>query len=209
MPTHDEHELTPHIQVQAAVGALQAAAELTDGGMAVDRPGWRYVPDAYRLLEQLSQLAELLPDVLEQIRGSVDRELELNLIAMDAGSPYHDRPDAAVEAMTAGIQEAVTAAQRLCSGVAAAADALTWAGYGGHRIDVVQGIPQVAVWTAPYPPERRHASGLTGTTYHAQCACGWPELPAMVDRQTYGEADNEARAHAQDTGHHYQPHNDR
>ncbi len=205
MLTDDEHELTPLSQVQAAVAALRAAVESIDGGMAVDRPGWRYVPDAYRLLGQLSGLAELLPDILEQIEGSVSRELELNLIAMNAGSPHQDRPDAAVRAMTDSIQDAVAAARQLHNGVAAAAEVLTWAAYGGRPIDLVQGVAQVAVWTAPYPLELRHASGLTGTTYNARCECGWPELPAVVDRQTFAEADNEARTHAKTTGHRYQP----
>lgn len=205
MPTDDEYELTPLGQVRAAVAALRAAAESIDAGMAVDLPGWRYVPDAYRLLGQLSELAGLLPDMLEQIQESVGQELELNLIAMDTGSPYQDRPDAAVEAMTDSMHDAVEAARRLHSGVAAAAQSLTWAAYGGREIDLVQGVPQVAVWTAPFPADFRHASGLVGTTYHARCQCGWPQLPAMVDRQTYAEADNEARTHAQDTDHRYQP----
>ena len=90
----------------------------------------RYVPDAHRLLEQLSDLAGLLPDLLQQIQESVRQELELNLIAMDTGSPYQDRPDPAVEAMTDAIHDAVTAARRLHSGVASAVQALTWGAYG-------------------------------------------------------------------------------
>lgn len=38
--------------------------------MAVDRPGWRHVPDAYRLLGQLAEPVELLPDMLEHIQES-------------------------------------------------------------------------------------------------------------------------------------------
>ena len=204
MPMHDEDEATPQSRIQAAVAALHAATEMTEGGMAVDRPGWRYVPDAYRLLGQLSELAGLLPDMLEHVRESVSRELELNLIAMDAGSPYQDRPGEAVEAMSASIQDAVVAARQLRSGVVAATKALTWAAYGGRQVGLVQGVPQVAVWTAPYPPELQHPSGPTGTTPHAQCECGWPQLPAMVDPQTYAEADDEAHAHAHETGHQYQ-----
>lgn len=167
----------------------------------MDRLGWRYVPDAYRLPGQLCELAGLLPDMLGQIQGSVGQELELNLIAMDTGSPYQDRPDAAVEAMTDIITDAVVAARQLRSGVTAATEVLTWAAYGGRRVDLVQGVPQVAVWTAPYPVDFQHASGLVGTTYYARCECGWPELPAMVDRQTFAEA----FAHAEATGHRYQP----
>ena len=74
-----------------------------------------------------------------------------------------------------------------------------------RQVDLVQGIPQVTVWSAPYPTGSRHASGLVGTTYYARCECGWPQLPAMVDRQTYAEADDESRAHAQDSGHCYRP----
>lgn len=210
MPIDDDEpdESTAQDVAAAARAALREVAELTGGGMAVDRPGWRYVPDAYRLLGQLTQLSELLPEVLEQIRGSVTAELELNLIAMDRGSPYEGRPDAAVQAMTDGIQVAVAAARQLNSGVAAAADGLTWAAYGGRRVDLVPGIPQVAVWKAPYPAGRRHPNGLVGTVYTAQCECGWPQLPAMVDRQTFAEADAEAHAHVETTGHLYQPNPD-
>ena len=62
------------------------------------------------------------------------------------------------------------------------------------------------MWKAPYPAGLRHANGLAGTTYAARCECGWPQLPAMVDRQTLTEADVEARGHADTTGHQYQTH---
>ena len=134
MPTGDDDELTPHSAVRAAVAALRAAAESTAGAMDVDQPGWRYVPDAYRLLEQLSELARLLPGMLQHIQESVRQELQLNLIAMDTGSPHQGRPDAAVQAMTDNIQEAVAAARQLHSGVTAAAQALTWTAYGGRQV---------------------------------------------------------------------------
>ena len=126
VPVDDgEQEATPVAEVSAAVASLRMAAESTGEGIAMDQPGWRYVPEAYRLLGQLSQLAEVLPQLLVGIRESVTHELELNLIAMDAGSPYQGRPDAAVQEMADGIDTAVAAARELSSGVAAAADALT------------------------------------------------------------------------------------
>lgn len=114
MPMDDEYELTPLGYVRAAVAALRAAAESIDGGMAVDRPGWRYVPDAYRLLGQLSELAGLLPDMLEQIEGLVSQEHEFNLIAIDAGSPYRNRSDA-IRVMSDSLHDTIEAARQRCA----------------------------------------------------------------------------------------------
>ncbi len=140
MPTDDDEAdgSTPQDLVKAAAAALREVADLTGDGMAVARPSWRHVPDAYRLLGQLAQLSELQPEVLDQIRQSVTQELELNLITMDRDSRYEGHLDA-VQAMTGGTQAAVAAARQLNSGVAAAADGLTWAAYGGRTVDLVPG----------------------------------------------------------------------
>lgn len=145
MPVDDQYELTSLGQVWAAVAALRAAAESIDRGMAVDRRGWRYVPDAYRLLGQVSELTGLLPDMLQQIVGSVSQELKLNMMAMDTGSADQGRSDAAIRAMSDNLHDAVDAAGQLHNAAAAAAEALSWAAYGGRPTDLAQAVPPVEV----------------------------------------------------------------
>jgi hypothetical protein len=200
-----EDEGEPNQSLDIAGQALLDFLERAPGLMSVDQPGWRYAPDAYRSLGELKYLAALLPEVMARIVAALQHEVELNLIRIDPGTEYDDRPEAAVEAATEALDRAVVAALVVAQSVADAQNAIARAAYAGPESDLHEGPPRVTVWTSPAAASERRHHGLVGTTYSASCTCGWPQLPAMVDRQTSAEAEAEARAHAADSGHLYEP----
>lgn len=79
----------------------------------------------------------MLRDMLERICGSVSQELQLNLVAMDAGSPDRDRSEAAVRAMSDNLKDGVDTAVQLHRGPPLRRR-LTWAAYGGRLLDLAQ-----------------------------------------------------------------------
>lgn len=81
--------------------------------MRITRPGWRFAPDAYRSLGELTCLAGGLPQAFQQIMEALRCELELNLIKMDVGGPYEDNPAGAVEAASVALERATEAARQM------------------------------------------------------------------------------------------------
>jgi hypothetical protein len=200
-----EDEGEPNQSLDIAGQALLDFLERAPGLMSVDQPGWRYAPDAYRSLGELKYLAALLPEVMQRIVAALQHEVELNLIRIDPGTEYEDRPEAAVEAAVGALDGAVVAALVVAQSVADAQNAIARAAYAGPDSDLHDGPPRVTVWSSPAAPGEARHHGLVGTTYSASCTCGWPPLPAMVDRQTSGEAEAEAQQHAAETRHLYEP----
>ena len=200
-----EDEGEPNQSLDIAGQALLDFLERAPGLMSVDQPGWSYAPDAYRSLGELKYLAALLPQVMQRIAAALQHEAELNLIRMDPGTEYEGRPEAAVQAATEALDRASVAATVLAECAAEAQNAIARAAYAGPQSDLHVGPPRVTVWTSPAAVGEPRHHGLVGTTYSASCTCGWPQLPAMVDRQTSAEAEAEARTHAAETGHLYEP----
>lgn len=200
-----EDDGEPNQSLDIAGQALLDFLERTPALMSVDQPGWRYAPDAHRSLGELKYLAALLPGVMQRIVAALQHEVELNMIRIDPGTEYEARPDAAVHAVTDALDRAVVAALVVAESAAEAQNAIARAAYAGPDSDLHDGPARVTVWTSPYPGGRRHPNGLVGTTFSASCTCGWPSQPAMLDRQTSAEAEAEARAHAADTGHLFEP----
>jgi len=99
------------------------------GVMDPRRPGWRWAPDAYRALGELTYLAGGLPQALEQISAALEAELRRDRIRIDPGTRYSDDPAAAIDAARAALQRAITAARKLYRGVADAQTAINAAAY--------------------------------------------------------------------------------
>lgn len=105
------------------------------GYMRVTRPGWRFAPDAYRALGELTLLAGGLAQSFQQITAALRNELELNLIGIDAGTTYADDPEAAIEAASIALDVATRAAEQMYRGVADAQAAIASAHYAGPDSD--------------------------------------------------------------------------
>lgn len=103
----------------------------TGGSMRITRSGWRYAPDAYSALRELTYVVGGLPQAFQQIMQALRGELELNLIRMDYGSQYRDDPAAAVEAASVALEQATQAAHQMYQAITAAQNAISAAAYGG------------------------------------------------------------------------------
>ena len=98
-------------------------------GMSPDRLGWRWVPDVYRALGELTYLAGGLRQALEQISTALEQELRHHRIRIDPRTRYSDDPGGAVDAATVALHRAIQAAQLLSRGVAEAQTAINAAAY--------------------------------------------------------------------------------
>ena len=103
--------------------------------MRITKPGWRYAPDAYRSLGELTYLAGGLPQCFQQIMEALRHELELNLIVIDRGTTYDGKPAAAIEAVSVALERATQAAHQMYRGIADAQSALSAAAYVGPDSD--------------------------------------------------------------------------
>lgn len=125
----------PAAALDIAGQAVRDFNHRSQGPMRITRPGWRYAPDAYRVLGELSYLAGGLPQAFQQIIAALRHELECNLIAIDRGTRYDGDPAAAVEAASVALERATQAAWQLHSAVAAAQVAINAAAYAGPDTD--------------------------------------------------------------------------
>ena len=107
----------------------------TNSYMRITRPGWRFAPDAYRALGELTVVAGGLPQALRQITAAMRHELELNLIGIDAGTTYAGNPEAAIEAASVALDVATRGAEQLYRGVADTQAAINAAHYAGPDSD--------------------------------------------------------------------------
>jgi hypothetical protein len=60
--------------------------------MDLDRPGWRFAPDAYRSLGELRYLVGGLPQAFEQLAAALSHQLDQDLICMDAAAGLRASP---------------------------------------------------------------------------------------------------------------------
>jgi len=130
-----EDDGTPNNALDIAGQAVRDFNQRSLGGMQITRPGWRYAPDAYRALGELTVLAGGLPQAFQQIIAALRGELAAGLIAIDRGSTYDGDPAAAVEAASAALERAAAAAHRMYQGIADAQTAINAAAYGGSESD--------------------------------------------------------------------------
>lgn len=120
----------------APVSALAVAADAvrdfnhrSRGPMALDRPGWRYVPDAYDCLGELAELTGRLPQAFDQITAAVRHQQEQNLVKFDPGTSFADDPATAVATVADALERASEAAHQLYRSLDHAHDALSAASY--------------------------------------------------------------------------------
>lgn len=126
-----DDEGQPSAALEVAAEGVREFNHRSLGMMSLDRPGWRFVPDAYECLGALRALAERLSQAIEQIDSAVRHELELNLIKIDTGTRFADHPEAAVEAASAALEHGSQAAHQLYRSLADAQNALGSAAYAG------------------------------------------------------------------------------
>lgn len=106
-----------------AIRALNHATLPADGC-----PGLQYPSDAYVLLGALAQLAQRLPQLLEQISAFLQRELQLDLVTVDGGKFAGD-PLAAIGTACHQLEGGASqAARRLADALDAAQQALAFTG---------------------------------------------------------------------------------
>ena len=125
----------PNPALDIAGQAVRDFNHRSSSTMRITKPGWRYAPDAYRSLGELTYLAGGLPQCFQQIMEALRHELELNLIAIDRGTTYGGDPGAAVEAVSVALERATQAAHQMYRGIADAQSALTAAAYAGPDSD--------------------------------------------------------------------------
>jgi hypothetical protein len=130
-----EDDGEPNTALNIAGQAVRDFNHRSQGFMRVTRPGWRFAPDAYQTLGELTVLAGGLPQVFQQIITALRHELELNLIAIDCGTKYEGDPDAAVEAASVALERATQAAHQMYRGIADAQNAINAAAYAGPDSD--------------------------------------------------------------------------
>lgn len=115
----------------AAADAVRDFSHRSQGLMALDRPGWRYVPDAYDCLGELAAIAGPLPQAFDHITAAVRHELEQNLVKTDPGTTFAEDPAAAVATVTEALERASEAAHQLYRNLDDAHNALSAASYAG------------------------------------------------------------------------------
>ncbi len=125
----------PSTALDIAGQAVRDFNHRSQGSMRITRPGWRFAPDAYRALGELTVLAGGLAQSFQQIMAALRNELELNLIGIDAGTTYVDDPEGAVEAASIALDVATRAAEQMYRGAADAQAAITSAHYTGPGSD--------------------------------------------------------------------------
>jgi hypothetical protein len=131
-----EDDGTPNVALDIAGQAVRDFCHRSQGNMRITQPGWRFVPDAYRSLGELTYLAGGLPQVFQQIISALRHELDLNLITIDRGTKYEGDPAAAVEAASVALEHATQAAHQMYRGIADAQKAINAAAYGGPDSDL-------------------------------------------------------------------------
>lgn len=99
--------------------------------MRLDRPGWRFAPDAYTALGELSTLVGGLPQAVAQILAALCHQAELNRIGIDPGTRYDGHPERAVAAAADALQSAIAAAHSMYRCIADAQDAINAVAYAG------------------------------------------------------------------------------
>lgn len=96
--------------------------------------GWRYVPDVYRCLGELTYLVGMLPQVTQHMSQAMQYQLEQGHVGIDRGSDYEGRPEQAITAARAALALAEGAAHELYGAYAAAQTAINRAHYAGPAI---------------------------------------------------------------------------
>ena len=125
----------PSTALDIAGQAVRDFNHRTNSYMRITQPGWRFAPDAYQALGELTVVAGGLPQAFQQIMGALRHELELNLIGIDAGTTYAGDPEAAIEAVSFALEVATRAAHQLYRGLADAQAAINAAHYAGPDSD--------------------------------------------------------------------------
>jgi hypothetical protein len=109
---------------EAAAEAIRAINHVTLHDAALPYPS-----DAYRLIGELSTLAERLPQALQQTAQRISRWQQAAELGIDPGTVYAGDPDrAAVEAVV-GLHAAAIAAGQLRDALSQARRAITYAHY--------------------------------------------------------------------------------
>jgi hypothetical protein len=130
-----EDDGTPTKALDIAGQGLRDFNHRSAANMALDSHGWRYAPDAYSALRELTNLAAALPQALQQIIAALRHEADCNLIKIDEGSKFDGDPQAAVEAASVALGSATQAAQQMYWSVAEAQGDIASAAYAGPDSD--------------------------------------------------------------------------
>jgi hypothetical protein len=112
---------------EAAAKAIRSLNHATHP--ADDFPGLQYPSDLYRVLGELSLLCERLPQALRQLVRFLDRQLDANLIAIDAGTEFAGHPERAVTAVEVYLEDGIAAANDLQAALDAGRQAIAFASY--------------------------------------------------------------------------------
>jgi hypothetical protein len=104
-----------------AIRALNHATQPADGF-----PGLSSTVDAYRLLGALQELADRMPQLLEQISAYLQRQLQLGLVDVDDGPHIGDPLTAIGTASNALEGQAIVGATRLAAALELAHQTIAW-----------------------------------------------------------------------------------
>lgn len=99
------------------------------------RDGWNHVPDVYRCLGELYYLAGLLPQAVQHMSDSMNAALEAGHVGADPGSEYDGRPEVAIAAALAALEQAPGAARTLYDALSAAQNAISRIHYAGPGLE--------------------------------------------------------------------------
>jgi hypothetical protein len=105
------------------------------GYMCINKPGWRYAPDAYTALGELTVLAGGLPQAFAQIITALRHEAEHDLIKVDPHTSYESHPEQAVAAAAEALQRAIAAAHTMYQSITDAQNAINAVAYAGPEFD--------------------------------------------------------------------------
>jgi hypothetical protein len=119
----------PGTALEIAAEALRDFNHRTLDGTRATTPGWRYAPDAYTVLGELTVIASRLPQALHQVATALCHEAETGRIRIDPGTRFDGHPERAVANATDHLERAAVAAGVIYRGIAAAQNAISAAAY--------------------------------------------------------------------------------
>lgn len=125
----------PGTALEIAAQALRDFNHRTLDGMRAATPGWRYAPDAYTVLGELTAIASRIPQALHQVAAALCREVESGRIRIDPGTRFDGQPERAVATATGHLERAASAASGVYRDISAAQNAISAVAYRGPDPD--------------------------------------------------------------------------
>jgi hypothetical protein len=124
---------TPRGALDVAGQAVRAFNHRSVRRFCPERQGWRYVPDAYRCLGELTHLTGMLPQVGDHLAESIVVALAAGQAALDYGEP--GTVGVAIAAAGEALGRAEQAARELYRAYADAQNAISRVHYSGPEMD--------------------------------------------------------------------------